>query len=240
MGAAKRQTGASAVSCNLCLSACALACGARKSSTRISALETPSAPVRSCSSVLLPPAPATRSQRTAPRTWTGLQAALSGAGSGLLRASMAADNPGSTYASIATPRLDHQLPGLSAPALGPESIPAHTASSATYHEHGLGHGHGTSLASDPTLEPTIRALLDQQADIEARLAVLLPQKYGPHIRVELDMLRHKLRALRAFAGDNREWHYLYFRLHSHVLLFGSKVVPRALDACSGHFIDYSV
>ncbi|KAF3762286.1 hypothetical protein M406DRAFT_235664, partial [Cryphonectria parasitica EP155] len=54
----------------------------------------------------------------------------------------------------------------------------------------------------PTLDSAIRALLDQQAEIEARLAVLLPQKYGPNVKVEFDMLRHKLRTLRAFAEDN--------------------------------------
>lgn len=92
------------------------------------------------------------------------------------------------------------------------------------HGHDNGHSHGyslsqgqaststststtltaTSLPYDPSLDPTIRALLDQQAEIEARLAALLPRKYGPNVKVELDMLRHKLRILRAFAGDNRK------------------------------------
>jgi hypothetical protein len=54
------------------------------------------------------------------------------------------------------------------------------------------------------LDPAIKQLLDQQAEIQARLAQLLPQKYGPNIRVELEMLRQKLRALEAYATDNRE------------------------------------
>ena len=57
---------------------------------------------------------------------------------------------------------------------------------------------------DTSLDPAIKQLLDQQAEIQARLAVLLPQKYGPNIKVELEMLRHKLRVLRAYADDNRE------------------------------------
>ncbi|KAK1757700.1 transcriptional regulator STP4 [Echria macrotheca] len=55
---------------------------------------------------------------------------------------------------------------------------------------------------DPSLEPTIKHLLDQQAEIQAKLAVLLPQKYGPNIKVELEMLRHKLRVLLAYAEDH--------------------------------------
>lgn len=57
---------------------------------------------------------------------------------------------------------------------------------------------------DPSLDPTIKHLLDQQAEIQAKLAVLLPQKYGPNIKVELEMLRHKHRVLRAYADENRE------------------------------------
>ncbi|KAK0718794.1 hypothetical protein B0T21DRAFT_295597 [Apiosordaria backusii] len=56
---------------------------------------------------------------------------------------------------------------------------------------------------DPSLDPTIKHLLEQQAEIQARLAVLLPQKYGPNIKVELEMLRHKHRVLRAYADDNQ-------------------------------------
>lgn len=59
-----------------------------------------------------------------------------------------------------------------------------------------------SVASDLSPDPAIRALLDQQAEIEAKLAALLPRKYGPNIRLELHMLRHKLRALNAFASEH--------------------------------------
>lgn len=55
---------------------------------------------------------------------------------------------------------------------------------------------------DASLEPTIRALLDQQLEIQAKLAALLPRKYGPNVRVELDMLRHKRRALLLYAEDH--------------------------------------
>ncbi|KAL2020682.1 hypothetical protein VTK56DRAFT_8078 [Thermocarpiscus australiensis] len=56
---------------------------------------------------------------------------------------------------------------------------------------------------DPSLDPAIKQLLDQEAEIHAKLALLLPQKYGPNIKVELEMLRHKLRVLRAYADDHQ-------------------------------------
>ncbi|KAK3394041.1 hypothetical protein B0H63DRAFT_33143 [Podospora didyma] len=56
---------------------------------------------------------------------------------------------------------------------------------------------------DPSLNPAVRELLAQQREIQAKLAALLPQKYGPNIKVELDMLRHKLRVLRAYVDDNQ-------------------------------------
>ncbi|KAK3311173.1 uncharacterized protein B0T15DRAFT_385537 [Chaetomium strumarium] len=56
---------------------------------------------------------------------------------------------------------------------------------------------------DAARDSTIRQLLDQQAEIQARLAALLPQQYGPNIKVELEMLRHKLRVLRAYADDHK-------------------------------------
>lgn len=56
--------------------------------------------------------------------------------------------------------------------------------------------------TDPNLDQTIRQLLDQHADIQAKLAALLPEKYGPNVKLELDMLRHKQRALQAFADHN--------------------------------------
>lgn len=57
---------------------------------------------------------------------------------------------------------------------------------------------------DPNLDSTVRQLLDQQAEIKAKLAALLPQRYGPDIKSELDMLRHKLQVLEAYANDNRK------------------------------------
>ncbi|KAJ2904145.1 Transcriptional regulator STP4 [Zalerion maritima] len=61
----------------------------------------------------------------------------------------------------------------------------------------------TDRAFDTGLDHQIKSLLDQRADIDARLAALIPQKYGPNVRLELDMLRHKLRALEAFARSNQ-------------------------------------
>lgn len=60
----------------------------------------------------------------------------------------------------------------------------------------------TSVAStfDPTLDPTIRSLFEQQAAIQAKLAALLP-KHDHNGKLELDMLRHKLAALEAYAED---------------------------------------
>ncbi|TDZ21982.1 Zinc finger protein RME1 [Colletotrichum orbiculare MAFF 240422] len=56
---------------------------------------------------------------------------------------------------------------------------------------------------DPALDSAIRQLLDQQADIQARLAVLLPAKYGTNVKVELNMLRHKLRALQLYSDHHQ-------------------------------------
>ncbi|KAI1079453.1 hypothetical protein F5B20DRAFT_590617 [Whalleya microplaca] len=52
---------------------------------------------------------------------------------------------------------------------------------------------------DPSLDPTIRQLFEQQAEIQAKLAALLPAKYVPNSKLELDMLRHKLKALETYA-----------------------------------------
>lgn len=54
-----------------------------------------------------------------------------------------------------------------------------------------------------SLEPAIKTLLGQQAEINAKLAFLLPQKYSINVKSELDNLRHKLRVLRTFADDNQ-------------------------------------
>lgn len=67
---------------------------------------------------------------------------------------------------------------------------------------------------DPALDPAIKQLLDQQAEIQAKLAQLLPQKYGPNIKLELEMLRHKLLVLEAYATDNRELSFLTLRFCS--------------------------
>lgn len=60
---------------------------------------------------------------------------------------------------------------------------------------------------DSGTESAIRRLLnrqaqltDQQAEVQAELAALLPSQYGSNIKLELLMLRHKLHALRAYAA----------------------------------------
>lgn len=90
---------------------------------------------------------------------------------------------------------------------------------------------------DPSLDPTIKHLLDQQAEIQAKLAVLLPQKYGPNIKVELEMLRHKHRVLRAYADENQ--------LSNKIPLLSEIEEARTLQyncecieaACLGHGVD---
>ncbi|RYO76520.1 hypothetical protein DL762_002088 [Monosporascus cannonballus] len=63
----------------------------------------------------------------------------------------------------------------------------------------------TSVAPtyDPFLDPTIRDLFQQQAEIQAKIAALLPAQYLPNSTQELDMLRHKLRALQEFVDSQR-------------------------------------
>ncbi|KAF6833810.1 zinc finger protein [Colletotrichum musicola] len=56
---------------------------------------------------------------------------------------------------------------------------------------------------DPALDSAIRQLLDQQAEIQAKLAALLPVKYGPNLKMELSMLRHKLRVLQSYSDHHR-------------------------------------
>lgn len=60
---------------------------------------------------------------------------------------------------------------------------------------------------DSGTESAIRRLLnrqaqltDQQAEVQAELAALLPSQYGSNIKLELLMLRPKLHALRAYAA----------------------------------------
>lgn len=122
---------------------------------------------------------------------------------------MAAENASTVFANINGHRPDREIPSSTSAnsrfGFGPGAEMAPIPLSASLHNFSFNHSHSTRHPSDPNLEPTIRALLDQQAEIDAKLAALLPRRYGPNVRVELDMLRHKLRALRALASDNREW-----------------------------------
>lgn len=52
------------------------------------------------------------------------------------------------------------------------------------------------------IDGAIRRLLDQQADIRARLAVLVAAQHGLDLPQELDMLRHKLRVLRGLVDHH--------------------------------------
>jgi hypothetical protein len=61
-----------------------------------------------------------------------------------------------------------------------------------------------SPSFDPSLDPTIRHLFEQQAEIQAKLAALLPAKYAPNSKLELGMLRLKLRALETYAKNTSE------------------------------------
>lgn len=126
---------------------------------------------------------------------------------------MAAENLGPIFGNINAPRLDRDASAGNAAAaaattpisaFGPGPVSGPTPPSATSHDHGYGYAHSISHSSDPSLEPTIRALLNQHAEIETRLAALLPRKYGPNVSFELDMLRHKYKALCAFADNNRK------------------------------------
>lgn len=61
-----------------------------------------------------------------------------------------------------------------------------------------------TFSSDPALDPTIRGLFEQQVQIQAKLASLLPAYYTTSERAELTLLQHKLRALETFAHSQRE------------------------------------
>lgn len=117
---------------------------------------------------------------------------------------MAAENLGGIFTATTAPRLNHHASVTAVSGVGPVYAPGPTppSTSATTYDHGLGHSQSISFASELSPDPAIRALLDQQAEIEAKLAALLPRKYGPNIRLELNMLRHKLRALKAFASEH--------------------------------------
>ena len=62
-----------------------------------------------------------------------------------------------------------------------------------------------TFSSDPALDPTIRGLFEQQVQIQAKLASLLPAYYTTSERAELSLLQHKLRALETFAQSQREF-----------------------------------
>ncbi|ORY66348.1 uncharacterized protein BCR38DRAFT_429963 [Pseudomassariella vexata] len=71
------------------------------------------------------------------------------------------------------------------------------------HDRRGSHSRDTPIASafDPSLDPTIRTLFEQQVAIQAKLAALLPAKYVPNSKLELDMLRHKLMSLETYAEN---------------------------------------
>lgn len=126
---------------------------------------------------------------------------------------MASENLGPIHTVASAPRPDRDYSAaIATTASGSgwglgfsSSVP-----SVTFHGHSRSHSHGqasvpaVSPAHDSALDPTIRALLDQQAEIEAKIAALLPRKHGLDFKTELAMLRHKLKSLRAFADDNRK------------------------------------
>ena len=57
-------------------------------------------------------------------------------------------------------------------------------------------------SQDPAVDQVVKRLLEQQADIQARLAALAPARFRPDIKRELPMLRHKLHVLQAYADHN--------------------------------------
>lgn len=125
---------------------------------------------------------------------------------------MATNHVGSMLTAMNFPQV---YAGTSGPGTEHGLLPGRADSLGSFHEPGISHSQSTSVTLDPALESTIRALLDQQAEIEAKLAALLPQKYGANVSVELDMLRHKLKALRSFASDKRKSHYLVVLVTTH-------------------------
>ncbi|KAH6627977.1 hypothetical protein F5144DRAFT_290098 [Chaetomium tenue] len=107
--------------------------------------------------------------------------------------------------NLAPPALS--LPPISAPSVRPDRDSLTAPSPAVTTPLGPGAPPAAPIPPhqqyDPALDPAIKQLLDQQAEIQARLAALLPQKYGPNVKLELEMLHHKLRVLRAYAEDNQ-------------------------------------
>lgn len=148
---------------------------------------------------------------------------------------MAAENSEAVSVAATAPRLERD-PSVLASARTPISVHAshpsagRTPPSAASYDHNYSHAHSASQSSDVNLEPTIRALLSQRAEIETRLATLLPRKYGPNVRFELEMLRHKHRALRAFAENNRKEQSRPFTVMTHA----SPLAVLWLAFCSAH------
>lgn len=54
------------------------------------------------------------------------------------------------------------------------------------------------------VDTTIRQLLDQQLEIQARLSALLPPSSGLSVQPELEMLRFKLHTLQNFAIHSKQ------------------------------------
>ncbi|KAG7109485.1 hypothetical protein HYQ45_017878 [Verticillium longisporum] len=54
------------------------------------------------------------------------------------------------------------------------------------------------------LDDAVQQLLHQQAEIQAKLADLLPATYRHNVKLELSMLRHKLRALHAYVHHHEQ------------------------------------
>lgn len=57
-------------------------------------------------------------------------------------------------------------------------------------------------ASQVDLDGAIRHLLDEQAAIQSRLAVLIAAQHGLDLPLELEMLRHKLRVVKALVDQH--------------------------------------
>ena len=78
----------------------------------------------------------------------------------------------------------------------------------------------TSVAApgfDPSLDPTIRRLFEQQAEIQAKLAALLPARRMPNGQLELAMLRHKLHALETYVRSQSMYSFASSYFFSHYI-----------------------
>ena len=66
-----------------------------------------------------------------------------------------------------------------------------------------------AAAAAPDVDVAIRKLLDQQADIESRLSVLLASHHRLEIPLELSMLRQKLRILEDLVNRHGTLRFIY-------------------------------